>query len=331
MAVEAQGRHMSLFSPQLIGNKIVMNGMDGNANVYGAPVGYGGVPLMSGTTTESFVPVYGSGITDSFPVKSHCAMKADSGLTCNLPVSRKRTRDEMNQPLLCFQNNQSFNTFLGDDISLQIQHQQLQIDHFIAQHTDKMRLELEQRRKRNSKRIISAVEEGIVQRLRAKEEEIQKITKLNYMLEDKVKSLCLENQIWRDLAQSNEATANALRSNLEQVLSHVQNDQFQRRNDCLIADDAESCCGSNYEEVNRSNEMKIVKNQVDDCETSGVNNNQGDNRNRLCRNCGKQESCVLLLPCRHLCLCTVCGSSLHTCPICKSTKNASVHVNMSSY
>lgn len=193
-----------------------------------------------------------------------------------------------------------------------------------------MRLELEERRKRNSKRIISAVEEGIVKRLRAKEEEIEKIAKLNYMLEDKVKSLCIENQIWRDLAQSNEATANALRSNLEQVLSHVQNDQFQRPggDDCLIADDAESCCGSNYEDANR-NEMKIVKNQVD-CETSGVNS-QGDHKNRLCRNCGKQESCVLLLPCRHLCLCTVCGSSLHTCPICKSTKNASVHVNMSSY
>lgn len=195
-----------------------------------------------------------------------------------------------------------------------------------------MRLELEQRRKRNSKRIISAVEEGIVKRLRAKEEEIEKIGKLNYMLEDKVKSLCIENQIWRDLAQSHEATANALRSNLEQVLSHVHNDQFQRPggNDCLIADDAESCCGSNYEEANRPDEMKIVKNQVDDCKTSGVNNQVG-NRNRLCRSCGKEESCVLLLPCRHLCLCTVCGSSLHICPICKSTKNASVHVNMSSY
>lgn len=171
MAVEAQGRQMSLFPPQLISNKyassfisrrsflrflssyvdfdlflyctcrLVMNGMDGNANVYGTPVGYGGVPLLSGTTTDSFVPVYGSGVTDSFPMKSHCAMKADSGLTCNFPVSRKRTRDEIN-PLLCFQNNQSLNqlnrsgsyTFLGEDISLQIQHQQLEIDHFIAQH-----------------------------------------------------------------------------------------------------------------------------------------------------------------------------------------------------
>lgn len=120
-----------------------MNGINGNANVYGTPVGYGGVPLMSGTTTESFVPVYGSGMTDSFPVKSPCAVKADSGLTCNIPVSRKRTREEIN-PLIRFENNQSLNhlngsgsgsyKFLGEDISLQIQYQQLEIDHFIAQH-----------------------------------------------------------------------------------------------------------------------------------------------------------------------------------------------------
>lgn len=321
MAVEAQARDISLFSPQFLGNKIVMNG---NANVYGTPVGYGGVPLMSGTTTtESLIPMYGSGITDSFPVKSHCAMKADSGLTYNFPVSRKRSRDDEINP---FQNNQSnpsgLYTFLGEDISQQIQHQQLEIDHFIAQHNEKVRLEIEERRKRNSRRIITAVEEGIVKRLRAKEEEIDKIGKLNWMLEDKVKSLCIENQIWRDLAQSNEATANALRSNLEQVLSHVQDNQFHRasNNAAVIATDAESCCGSNYDDE---------KNQVDDGATSGLRN-ENDYRNRLCRNCGEVESCVLLLPCRHLCLCTVCGSSLHTCPICKSTKNASVHVNMSS-
>lgn len=298
MAVEAQGRHMSLFSPQLIGNKIVM---DGNANVYGSPVGYGGVPLISGTTTESFVPVYGSGMTES-------------GLTCNFPVCRKRRRDEMNHHPL-----QSVNTFVGQDIWLQIQQQQqLEMDHFIAQHTEKMRLELQQRRKRNWKRIImSAVEEGIVKRLKAKEQEIEKIGKLNCMLEDKVKSVCVENQIRRDLAESNEATANALRSNLEQVLLCNHRVQyFHPNDDCLIAAAAAAaaesswCCGSNYQDGNR----------LDD---GGVSN-------RLCRNCGQEESCVLVLPCRHLCLCSLCGSSLHTCPICKSAKNATLHVNLCS-
>lgn len=119
-----------------------MNGIDVSANMYGAPIGYGGgLPPLSGTTTETLLPVYGS---DSVQAdKTHPAMKADSGLTYNLPVSRKRTRDSVN-PLIVFPNNQNLNhlnrrsggsfTFLGEDISLQIQHQQLEIDHFIAQH-----------------------------------------------------------------------------------------------------------------------------------------------------------------------------------------------------
>ncbi|KAK2989194.1 hypothetical protein RJ640_007095 [Escallonia rubra] len=90
---------------------------------------------------------------------------------------------------------------------------------FSGVQTDKVRLEIEKRRKRNSRRIIAAVEYRMMTRLRAKEEEIEKIGKLNWALEERVKSLCVENQICRDLAQTNEATANALRSNLEHVLA----------------------------------------------------------------------------------------------------------------
>ncbi|PWA95461.1 zinc ion binding protein [Artemisia annua] len=147
-------------------------------------------------------------------------MKAESGLTCSLPpvVSRKRMRDNTSEIMM--NNNMLNGSFLGEDISLQMQQQQLEIDHYIANHTEKVRLEIEERRKRNSRRIIAAVEEGISKRLRAKEEEIIKIAKLNWALEEKVKSLCVENQIWRELAQTNEATANTLRNNLKQLKMH---------------------------------------------------------------------------------------------------------------
>lgn len=340
MAVEA--RYMNLFSPQFLGNREMMNAIEGNGNVYNAPMAYG-MPPLSGTTTETLLPMYGSGITNSVQAKT--ALKADSGLTYSLPVSRKRSRDSSINPTLeSYQHIQNMNqshlnrcgtfTFLGEDISLQIQQQQLEIDRFIAQHTDKVRMEIEERRKRNSRRIIAAVEEGIMKRLRAKEEEIEKIGKLNWALEEKVKSLCVENQIWRDVAQTNEATANALRSNLEQVLAQVQDDEHRYRaaagrvdEAAVLIDDAQSCCGSNFEE---GGERKVEQEQVrgnDECSSySKISNGSSMG----CRNCRKEESCVLLLPCRHLCLCTVCASSVNICPICKSPKNASVHVNMSS-
>lgn len=211
----------------------------------------------------------------------------------------------------------------------------------MVRQTEKVRIEIEERRKRYSRRIAAAVEENIMKKLKAKEEEIEKIGKLNWALEERVKSLCVENQIWRDLAQTNEATANALRCNLEQVLAQVQDEQQQlqeqprRIDDAALVDDAQSCCGSNFEETGQRSLAAESPSTAagHDRDYNNTNINDGcigpSNRNRMCRSCGKEESCVLLLPCRHLCLCTVCGSSLHTCPVCNSTKTASVHVNLS--
>lgn len=177
---------------------------------------------------------------------------------------------------------------------------------------EKVRIEIEEKRRREARRIMDAIEESVMKKLRAKEEEIEKIGKLNWALEERVKSLSIENQIWRELAQTNEATANALRCNLEQVLAQVKEGCGGLEEEEI--DDAQSCCGSSWEggEEEEQKERGVV-------ESSG----------RLCRNCGKEESCVLVLPCRHLCLCTVCGSSLHFCPLCKSPKTLSVHVNLS--
>ncbi|XAR67282.1 hypothetical protein NMG60_11001976 [Bertholletia excelsa] len=345
MAVEA--RHLNLFPSQLIGNREIIGAIEGNRNFCNtAPVGYGLGPL-SGTTTDTMLPtMYSSVVTDSIPVKP--AMKADSGLTYALPVSRKRSRDSIN-PSISFSNGQVQNrnsnrwsslTFLGEDISLQMQQQQLEIDSLIAQHTEKVRLEIEERRKQNSRRIIAAVEEGIMKKLKSKEEEIAKIGQLNWALEERVKSLCVENQIWRDLAQTNEAAANALRSNLEQVLAaQVKDEQHYHRGVALddeaaaLADDAQSCCGSNCDESAAGDRRKMDAGAVES-EVMKVKSDEDDSgrrsNGRLCRHCGKHESCVLLLPCRHLCLCTVCGSSVHACPICNTAKKASLHVIISS-
>ena len=216
---------------------------------------------------------------------------------------------------------------------------------------EKVRMEIEEKRKRQARRIVEAIEVGMMKRLKTKEEEIEKIGKLNWALEERVKSLCIENQIWRDLAQTNEATANALRSNLEQVLAaQVKEERTHGAaldEAALLMDDAQSCCGSSGEEEDHHHRDVVVEGgrrtlacgvaQDKEDDGNGNGNYYNDNyktssecgNNRWCRNCGKQESCVLLLPCRHLCLCTICGSTLHICPICKSPKNASVHVNMS--
>lgn len=333
MAVQA--RHRNLFPPQIISNRefLMNSGVDangnGSGNLFGAPVGYGVLAPLSGTTTATEIPVtvYGSATTGSFPAKG-AALKSDSGLTCS-PILRKRTREGINPLISSFhsdaQNQTPVNrsgsfTFLGEDISFQIHQQQMEIDRFITQHTHKVRMEIEDRRKRYSRRIAAVLEESVMNKLRAKQEEIENLGKLNCALEEKVKSLCVENQIWRDLAQTNEATANALRCNLEQVIAQIEDDHHQRRRTNDADEEAQSsCCGSNFDDPGSDG----------GCIAATTTRNNTTTTINRCKLCEKEESCVLLLPCRHLCLCNLCGSAIHTCPVCHSTKTASVHVNLS--
>nr|GEW59030.1 probable BOI-related E3 ubiquitin-protein ligase 3 [Tanacetum cinerariifolium] len=117
-------------------------------------------------------------------------------------------------------------------------------------------------RRRSAKRLIVAANEVIMKRLKTKEEEITRLNHLNRSLEEKLKSLLMENQIWRELAQTNEATT----YNLQQLLAQAQLQQ-QEQEQILVndddIDDGESGCGSNYEE----------------------------HVNRKCVECGKKESC----------------------------------------
>nr|GEW53532.1 probable BOI-related E3 ubiquitin-protein ligase 2 [Tanacetum cinerariifolium] len=177
--------------------------------------------------------------------------------------------------------------------------QQLEIDHFVALHAEKMRSEIAEMQRRSAKRLIVTANEGLMKRLKTKEEEITRLNQVNRSLEEKLKSLLVENQIWRELAQSNESTA----CNLQQLLAQAQLQQ-QEQEQTLVndddIDDGESGCGSNYEE----------------------------HVNRKCVECGKKESCVLVLPCRHLCVCNVCESTITICPVCTSTKSAALLINM---
>jgi len=181
----------------------------------------------------------------------------------------------------------------------------------VFKQNEKVRMELEEQKMRQSRMLACMIQETIAKKLKEKDEEIQRIGKLNWMLQEKVKSLSAENQVWRELAQTNETTANYLRNNLEQVMAHVNEGHHHA---AVADDDAESSCGSNG--------------PADDGEDTAATVG-GGGLVRMCKNCGVRESVVLLLPCRHLCLCNVCGSTVRKCPVCDSGMDASVHVNHS--
>ncbi|VVB12375.1 unnamed protein product [Arabis nemorensis] len=245
--------------------------------------------------------------------------KSESGLTSyNLnnsssvllpPPSAKRQRENFEFASAVKRRPVAFGSspsLINAEFVSQIQNQQQsEIDRFVAQQTEKLRIEIEAKQRTQTRMLVSAVQNAIVKKLKEKDDEIVRIRNLNWVLQERVKSLYVENQIWRDLAQTNEANANNLRTNLEHVLAQIET--FPTASNA-VEDDAESSCGSCGDD---GEAVRAV---------SGV-----------CKRCGEREASVLVLPCRHLCLCTVCGSALlRTCPVCDLVMNASVHVNMSS-
>ncbi|XP_044509368.1 BOI-related E3 ubiquitin-protein ligase 1-like [Mangifera indica] len=296
MAVEA--RHIDLFPSQLISHRDFIKSNDHVNNNF------------CNTQMDFYLPFAES---MPFPDRNYHfprkRLREEYSNNCNSIYDLEGCRSQ--KPKLS-----SFSSFLDEDMVFQFQQQQEEIERYIAHHVEKVRLELEERRKWQSRTILSAIQEAVLKKLREKDEEIQRLGKLNWVLQEQMKSLSVENQILRDLAQSNEATANALRSNLEQVLhlqaAHISTEEHHRHAAVATEDDAESSHGSS------------------DSAAVGSTNGRWMMTTIMCRRCGEKESSVLVLPCRHLCLCSACGSSLHgSCPVCHSIMDASLHVNMS--
>lgn len=246
----------------------------------------------------------------SVPVPQQASVLVSTGLQLAYDDSR------LNQPATSTSGRTAkvpvLFSLLADDLSAHLQHENEDIRQFMRLQTEKVRAALEEKSRRHSRVLVATVEEGMMRTLKEKETELENATRRNVELEERVKQLTMDKQIWQNMAKSNEAMVNTLKSNLEQVVAQCREQSREGYGDSE-ADDAESCCHDDTADVHARTlkENKELKEQ------------------RTCRACRRNDICILLLPCRHLCLCKECENRLHTCPLCNSMKNASVQIYMS--
>lgn len=212
---------------------------------------------------------------------------------------------------------------IAHDLVARLYHQSAEIDALIRLQNERLRLGLEQAQKRHCRALISALDQQAMKKLKEKDAELENASRRNAELEEKVRQMSAENQIWFNVAKNNEAIASSLRTSLEQVLlqsstvNAVQSKEGYGDSDGtpFPADDARSCCfGGEEERTNGA--VKTATAEARDCR-------------KRCRVCCEKDVSVLLLPCRHLCLCKDCESKVDTCPICHVNKKGCLQIFMS--
>lgn len=194
--------------------------------------------------------------------------------------------------LVLSSSNSRRNPMIGfQNLSSELEKQRLEMDCFLHFQNEKLKALLHEETRRREIIMIQGYESKMKAIMEAKEQVLNTATNRTIELQNFLQMAEKEAREWEIKAVENEAMVTDLNRRLNQA---------RERNH----EDAESVCnGGGDDDDEREREKKMA-----------------------CKVCHVRSSCVLLLPCRHLCCCRACEGLLMFCPVCETVKNGSLEV-----
>ncbi|KAI0509888.1 hypothetical protein KFK09_010488 [Dendrobium nobile] len=209
--------------------------------------------------------------------------------------------DEQNQRQ---QSDSLLSAFVSEELAAQMNQQKDEIEQFLLAQREQLRRALIARRHHHYRALLLAAEKSVIKRLREKEAEVELASRRSAELEDRLTRLRSESMAWQSKAMAEQATAASLHA------------QLQRAAAAAAATAREDCYGES---------------PADDAESVYVDPERAEAPWHACRACLRRPASMVLIPCRHLCLCPACdfAAAGEGCPICGAVRTGSVQVFLS--
>lgn len=206
---------------------------------------------------------------------------------------------------------------LGDNIRTELDRQKEEFDQYIKIQEEHLSKGVRDMKQRHIASFLTAIEKGVSNKLREKDLEIENMNRKNKELIERIKQVAMEAQNWHYRAKYNESVVNVLKSNLQQAISQGADQGKEGFGDSEVDDAASYIDPNNYLNIPAGPARPLSRNY------------QGLKDHMTCRACKSKEVCMLLMPCRHLCLCKDCDMLISVCPVCQLIKTSSVQVYLS--
>ncbi|KAK8580994.1 hypothetical protein V6N13_144048 [Hibiscus sabdariffa] len=177
--------------------------------------------------------------------------------------------DNNNNNRMASSGDSALLSLIGDDIDNELRRQDAEIDRFLKVQGDRLRQSVLEKVQVNQLQTISLVEEGVFQKLREKEAEVENINKKNMELEERMEQLSMEAGAWQQRARYNENMITALKFNLQQVYAQSR-DSKEGCGDSEV-DDTASCCNGRAIDFHLLCKENSNKKELMTCKVCAVN------------------------------------------------------------
>uniref|UniRef100_A0A1D1YMD1 Baculoviral IAP repeat-containing protein 4 n=1 Tax=Anthurium amnicola TaxID=1678845 RepID=A0A1D1YMD1_9ARAE len=210
------------------------------------------------------------------------------------------------------QGGSFLSSLITEELTAQVKQQKDEMNSFLQSQAEQLRRTVGETRRRHYRTLLGLAEQSAARRLREKDAEVERAARRNAELEKRVAQLRAESMAWQAKARAEESAAAVLQAQLQQVAQERQGRAGDHPGCSAGADQAAA---------------------VEDAESAYVDPERREEASlggaMVCRACRRRVVGLLLLPCRHLCVCRECGAGVETCPVCLCVRTACLEVFLS--